>query len=280
MKTNKYSIVLLLFLPFTMLHFGCKKDKDPEAPLMFVTPEDLHVYSEVGDVTSFEVSITSDAGMASFMVESLIDDNKSYTQTEFAETLSGQGSYSKNYEIMSPAAAAGESIVLTFIAIDVDGQKSTRLRRLWVEELPIGPIYLNETTGHILYSKNSTSADSYNLETGAPGFSSLVDSVDRDIEDNSVSDTTNDLSLSWISPAGGKFVRYNGFNYPNATDSLLIDGYNSGTKFNKVDNLAVGDVILTKLGSVPNATYLVLKLTAINDPDSTDQDYYVFNVKN
>ena len=250
-----------------------------EGPLMFVTPDDLHVYSEVGDVTSFEITITSEVGLASVAVESLIDDNKSFTQTEFTATLSGEGSYSYNFEIMSPLGAAGESVVLTFIATDSEGLRATRFKRMWVEEESVGPAYLSETAGHVMYAKYSGSADSYNLEKGLSGFSNFVDSTDRDIEDNALSDTVMTISRSWISPAGGKFVRFNSFNYPNATDTLLVDAYNSGAKLGKIDNLQVGDIILTKVGG-SSGKYLALKLTQISDPDSTHQDFYMFNVKN
>ena len=280
MKSNFLITLGMLVMPLLLIQTSCKKDKDPNKPLVFVAPEPLYVFAKVNDVVSFNITISSEAGLKSFEITSKIDDGKSFTQTEMEVSFSGEGSSTELFEYVAPLAAQGSSVIFTFIAVDVEGQRTTVGRRLWVEEQPVGPIFLNETSGHMMYSKNSSNADSYNLETGMAVFSTLNDSTERDIEDFPLSDTTDMLSLSWVSPAGGKFVKFNGFNYANATDSLLIDGYTSGAKFSKVDNLVVGDIILTKLGGTVTPNYVVIKITQINDPDSTNLDYYMFNVKN
>ena len=87
------------------------------------------------------------------------------------------------------------------------------------------------------------------------------------------------MSLSWISPAGGRFVRFNTYDYANATDSSIVDAYNAGLDLPKVDNIQNGDIILTKLGSTSSTDYAAILITGVYDPDSTNLDYYLFNIK-
>jgi len=183
------------------------------------------------------------------------------------------------FEYVVSTDLEGKSVIFTFTARDDGGAITKSVNRVIVAANQIGPILLTETTGHKMHSKNSQNTDAYNIETGTAEFSTLSDSTDRDMEDNPASDTVSTLSLSWISPAGGQFVKFNTFDYPNATDSSLRDAYDAGIALSKVDNIQAGDIILTKLGDTTGSSYATIQVTSINDPDSTNLDFYLFNIK-
>ncbi|MBK9673239.1 MAG: hypothetical protein IPO70_13640, partial [Bacteroidetes bacterium] len=168
-------------------------------------------------------------------------------------------------------------VVFTFNAIDVDGNRGTDLKQLLVQADTA--VLLSETTGHQIFSAKSLNhKDAYNLETNAVVWSQLADSTDQDIKDF-IADTTDALSFSWVSPAHGKFVRFNGFDYPNATDVTAENAYTSGAKLDIIDNLQINDIIIVKLGSVSAEKYVVIKITAIADAPGREFDTYTFSIK-
>jgi len=281
MKTKYYGFALLLLIPFLSVQIGCKKDKDPAKPLIFVTPDALQLFAEVGKVISFDISISSEAGLSSFMVESKIYNGTSFTVTEFETSISGSGTYNKLYEIMAPQAAGGSSVIYTFTATDVDGQQSTSLKRVWVTATSTP---LVETSGHVMYNSNSQNANAYNVKIGLPVISQFsTDSLELDIQDFPVDSSTTVLSRSWISPAGGKFVRFNSFDYANATDSSAAQAFNTGIPLPQVNNLAELDIILLQLADTAQSAapqIAVIQITGINNVDTTTSlDSYIFNIK-
>jgi len=277
MKSASQFSLLILACFCSLLLTMCKKDRND--PIIDVTPAGLYLSGTINYVVTFTIEVAGDYELRSFTITSQIDDGLSIAITEVDQSLS-VSTYSTNFQYIPPSATAGKSVIFTFTATDSNDGSTSAVKRLLVAALPVvGPELLTETSGHIMNSKNSQSADAYDLQAGTAQFSSLTDTTVRDIEDYPLSDTTDVLSLSWISPAGGDFVKFNSFDYANATDSSLIDAFNAGAKLNKVDNLASGDIVLTKIGSTTTDEYMVILLTSISDQDSTDQDFYVFSVK-
>lgn len=90
----------------------------------------------------------------------------------------------------------------------------------------------------------------------------------------------NTLSRKWISPAKLKFVKFNGFNYANATLTIIKNAYNSGLQDQYVSYLNDGDIIITKLGNpLIDTGFVAIKIINIIDADSTINDKYIFNIK-
>jgi hypothetical protein len=280
MKVKYFPIALMLMVMVVPSQIGCKKDTAPSAPLIFIDPADLYVYAEVSDVVSFNITVSSEAGLTSFRVESKLDDGQSFTQTDYEEVLANVSSYNKLYEMLVPQSVAGESLILTFTATDANGQQTTALKRLWVQELPVGPVFLDETAGHVMYNSNSQHPNAYNIELGLPVISAFsTDSTERDIQDYPLDTSTTILSRTWISPAGGMFVKFNSFDYANATDSSAAQAFHAGIPLPQVDNLQELDIILLQLeDSIPQIA--IIQIMGINNIDTTtSQDSYVFNIK-
>ena len=187
--------------------------------------------------------------------------------------------FSMVYEYKIPAAAAGKSIIFSYNAIDADGNKGADLKRLIVAADTA--IILTETSGHVMYSgKSLNHQDAFDLETNTVKWSQLpgVDTTALDIKDFPT-DTTAALAKSWVSPAHGKFVRANGFDYANATDVNMINAYTSSTKLEIMDNIQINDILITKLGSVGADKYAIIRITGITDASGKESDSYLFSIK-
>ncbi|HRH38784.1 MAG TPA: hypothetical protein PK760_10590, partial [Flavobacteriales bacterium] len=184
-----------------------------------------------------------------------------------------------NWEFLIPHAAEAYNELYTFTVFDVEGEKMSTIRTLYVS---LGETLLSESSGHVFYSVNSTThpEGAFDLEQRVPVLITS-DSTLRDIQDKPVNGTDTNISRSWISPADGRLFRFNSFDYANATDITLRSAFNSGIPLQQVDNIQVGDIIITRLGSLPANTshYAALRITAIDDAAGADEDRYTFNMK-
>jgi hypothetical protein len=270
-KTLLFSLSVILISAMT---FSCKKDK-ASAPIVSVSPSSLYYYGNVGDLITFKISVSSESSLSKVIIMSTKDNQTPSLALDTAISTKGT---TFNYYYRLPADLAGKSIIFDFKAEDSNGKTGGTAKRVFVNPIPVSPVVLlTETSGHRIYSNLSTGADAYNLETNGAEFSIVADTASRDIQDFSGSATT--LSKSWKSPAGGKFVVFNGYDYANATDSSSIAAYTTGVKQSVLYNLAVGDIIITKLGSVSTNKYAVIRITDIIDVVGKDSDYYEFNIK-
>jgi len=276
-KSYKYFFPLVILAISVLGFVSCKKDKDP--PVIIITPSQLHIVGNVNDVVAFKIEVKSNVRLSKFVIKSQPENT---TPILLLDTSITSKSSTFNYYFKLPANLAGKSTNISFLAEDQNGLTSENFRVVFVNAPPaITPKALTETAGHRMYRFRSTGFDAYNLETNAGVFSLIADSTARDIQD--LSDTTNTtLSRNWQSPAKGNFILYTGgtgFDYANATDSTTIGAYNAGLKTSLLFNLQVGDVIITKLGSVSTNKYVVLRLTNILDDVGKNNDYYEFSIK-
>lgn len=77
-------------------------------------------------------------------------------------------------------------------------------------------------------------------------------------------------------------VRFNGFDYANATNVSVRNAFNSGVPVEELTSVAVNDIIIVKLGSLPAnvSHYAAVRVTDILDEaGSADNDRYTFNMK-
>jgi hypothetical protein len=267
----KFKFLIGSLICLTMvLSSSCKRDKD-SVPHVTVTPTPLYIYGNIGDLVTFNITVDSDKRLSKFYISQQPDNQVPVTVLDTAITAKG---VSFSYYYRMPANMAGKSIIFEFRAEDEDGNVGKQVRRVFVSTPPT--ITLVETTGHRMYSNLSANPDAYNLESGVSEFSTSDSSL-LDIQDNSGTDTT--LSKTWISPAGGKFVSANGFDYANATDATEINAYNGGVQNIQITNLTVGDIIITKMGSLTTDKYAVIRITAVIDLPGKNNDYYEFSIK-
>ncbi|MDF2448510.1 MAG: hypothetical protein K0R26_1014 [Bacteroidota bacterium] len=268
-------LILGISTIFASLIVSCKKDKET-APIVSVAPTPLYIYGNVGDLVTFRIDVSTSVSLSKFTIKGQADNEPAVVLLDTA--ISSKGT-SFNYYYRLPAVLAGKSIVLEFRAEDSNGMFGQVAKRVFVNAVAaVVPIPLTESSGHRMYSNLSlTNQDAYNLETKNAENSLTADTASRDIQDMSATSST--LSLNWKSPAGGKFVVFNSFDYANATDSSTISAYSSGVKYSILYNLQLNDIIITKLGSVSTNKYVVMRITDIVDGPGKDGDYYEFTIK-
>jgi len=260
---------LLLFFIFILSFTTCKKD-EADSLLLFITPPELHLTGNSNQIISFVIDASSESRLERVYVN--YKDLRSSTKTIF-DTLLLSKTFSYVFEYKIPSFSDSSNIItLTFTAIDNDGNLLQSAREIRVS----GTKYLLETAGHTLFSATSGKQDAYNLESLVALYSETADSVNQHIKDASLDSINgNTLSRKWISPSNAKFVLFNGFDYANATYSLLSNAYEAGVKQDFVDNIKEQDIILSKIGT----NYIAIRIMNVYDLDSTTNDRYIFNIK-
>lgn len=267
---------ILIAITFALAFASCKRGND--IPVLTVSPGTPVIAVTSGNVIAFRITGTSDKSSLSRLLITSKRDND-FTQTVIDTALSGSA-FSMDWEFLAPHATAAYSNKITFELFEEDGDKMSTRRTLSVT---LGAILLTETTGHQFYSRNSATQgeSAFDLEERVPVLYT-VDSARRDIQDNPASSSDTQLSRSWVSPAGGRMVRFNGFDYANATNVSVRNAFNSGVPAEELNNIAVNDIIIVRLGSLPAnvSHYALIRITDILDVDGTaDDDRYTFNLK-
>ncbi|HEX8516308.1 MAG TPA: hypothetical protein VF868_08930 [Bacteroidia bacterium] len=254
-----------------ILASSCKKDKD-SIPHVSVTPTPLYIYGNAGALGTFGISVSSDVRLSKFYVIQQPDNQVAVTVLDTSITTKGT---SFIYYYRMPAIHAGKTVIFEFRAEDENGNVGKQLKRVIIAN-PVAAT-LTETTGHRMYPYLSTNPDAYNLETTLSQFSTQ-DSTLRDIQDGTLAGDTT-LSGTWTSPAGGSFIENNGYDYANATDVSMVNSYNGGVQLAFISNITVGDIFITKLGSLTTNKYAVIRITSVVDLPGRNNDYYEFSIK-
>ena len=272
----RYLRLSLLLVALAILANSCKKENN--IPVIKVNPYGPDIDIASGQVMTFTITGTTDNSTLSRLV---ITSKRGggFTTTLVDSTISGT-SFSWDWEFLVENATEPYSNLLTFHLQDANGANMETQRTLYVT---LGATVLTETSGHQFYSRNSAShpESAFDLEERLPVLYT-ADSSRRDLQDAPVDGITTELSRKWISPAGGQLVRFNSFDYANASDQSLRNAFNAGIPLEEVQDLAVGDIILTKLGSLPANTsfYAAIRIVDIYDEGGTaENDRYSFNMK-
>ena len=252
---------LLLIIAFV----GCTTK---ESLYMDVTPKDFQLQQNPFDTIYFKVFITSPTPVSRFIAK--INKTNATKKTVLDTVLNSKKC---NFEILYGVPLYYDTTQLTaeFIAQNVDGDEFNVLKSIQV--CPKTQI-LKELAGCTFYSLKSSKNSGYNLvknESLKPEFN-LADIID--IKDTSVNET---LSATWFSPKKGRFVRYNEFDYANATNLNVKSAFTSGTKLEMLSQIKTGDIIL--YGNEASTFYCVLKITSVTDQPGSEDDKYEFNLK-
>lgn len=268
----KKSIFLLPVL-IGIFFWGCKKDKETSS-VLFITPADIVLNYPMGKVVTFAVAANAPAGLSNLTIS--YKKLGTFTQTILDSTLSGGQGFSLNYEYKIPTQTTAYTMDIYFNFTDKNGTLLSGARRINVS---VNNDTLTEYSGNVFYSKKSGQEDSYNLINKVAEYSSSTSTSVRDVQNDGTYDSLDSLARSWVSPAGGKFVRFNGYDYAHATFASAVNTYDSGVKVDTIRNLKQGDILFTKVTRNNIASYMVLKLTSIIDLSGASNDTYIFSVK-
>ncbi|MBL0314416.1 MAG: hypothetical protein IPP69_01095 [Flavobacteriales bacterium] len=266
---NKFYQLFAALLVFVFIASCGEKEK--AGPAIYIDPSALVLTSNAGDLLEFTVNAKGgdfnlqqikimqkpEGGVTSTLLDTLV----SGSQTEFF------------YVYQVPAGSP--RILLTFKAIDTDGNEASTLRDLYVES----SVYLTETSGHELYSPFHFGANnafdissSTWLQLDTDPDSALVDLMESDDTDDGV------LSLDITSWSGIRFVRNNAFNYAEATGSSAMNSYQSSIPQQLITDVQVNDILITEYDTIEHK-FAVIKLTGIYDDTDPNLDRYTFSLK-
>lgn len=267
-----HSLFFALGVVAVFLSTSCKKEN--EGPLLQVFPNATQFTRQPGQLMEFSIQAEAKDGLKGLRIT--MNENNTITQTLLDTVLSGTQT---NFTLPFLVPEQGVTqIYFVFTLEDVEGRKVSTPRRLVVE----GAALLQETTGHVVYSihAGSEANRAFNIENGnafqlsADTDSSMIDLLDYDQTDDDV------LARSFTSGNGLEFVRFDadGFDYAAATFASAQSAYGTANKLDIVNNIQVGDKIITKYSTNPDR-FAVIDIIEIFDQDGSADDRYRFNMK-
>ncbi len=265
---NKLSLLILSILG-VLFTVGCEEKKDSDF-LLFIKPESQYLQVNEKERIDFSIECTSSGKITNFRIGEKSSD---YATDYFFDTIPESKDLNFDYTYYVPENAP-EEITLLFHVENETGKEAQLARKLFVSKVDT---LLKETTGHTFYSALSEEADGYNLLEKQPVFTAYADSQDVHIYDASADSLHGDnLSGRWETKTDVKFVKYNDFDYANATNLSIQNAYESGIKKEFAGNIRDNDLIIL---NIQNKALAAIKVIAVFDPDSTHNDRYIFNMK-
>lgn len=265
---------LSLFLSLAIALNGCKKDEIPSKPVVIINPQQVNVFNEVGNIQGFSVEVSSEEAVSKFRIS---QQTVSEGTVILVDTAIGGTNFNYNLEFKITPEYSGQTVHFTFEAIDKNGVSGKAARKLIVDHYSYA---LVETSGHKMYSANSSDFFAYDLEVGTSRGSQESWTL-KDITENDIAKDSLSPRYTWRSPNGARFVKHNGFDYANATNQSVQDAFDSGASSYTIEDLAPGDIIIVKTADnyLSCCPYIVVKIDNIVDNSGVGDDYYLFSIK-
>jgi len=266
MNTRKFLILLITL--FT-INSSCKKEI--EKPYFIVTPEGLRQNADPGDVVTYNITVKSGSRLNKFRI---------YLQPEnqfealYLDSNISTSNFNYRFQYQVTNAFSGKLLELRFNAIDEAGNSVDYIR-----QIQVGDILLSLSTGHTMYSRPNLNSNSFNLIDLQNESSSIADSSTRDLEEFTADTTLQHPARIWFSPAGGKFVKANNFDFGNASVESAKDAFESSIQSDFTDSLWVNDIYIHKITRTSLPQYVVIKIKEIRDSAGIANDYYGFDIK-
>ena len=262
MLVNRVFLILCFFIVFS----SCKKEVPDFINISF-TPTEQYEIRNSGEIIDFSINVSSNIELSELIIVQIV--NNSIIDTMYHEQISGlEKTELYNYTCPDISSLDTSEVKLIFYCSNTNGDINERAK---VFSLVSETAYLTETSGHTMYSSNSTEFNAYNLYEGSPMFNS--DSTSH-ISDNtdSISDV---LSRKWVSMSSLLFSKNNSLDYANVTSNDLENAYNSSLKKEFVENIQSSDIIITLI----NETYIVIRVDQVIDDVGSQNDRYIFSIK-
>ncbi len=263
---------LLFAIGILLISPSCNDDND--FLILDVVPQDIFkVYPIDEPVIYFTRSQSSTENLSRFTI-AVREENEVNRSIVFDTAISGSF-FEYNFGFPRPLDQSRE-YDFEFKVYTVDGKSTTQFRSALIifDSLEVP---LTETTGHRIYPKLTQNPDGFDLINRVAVFTDTALLDTNSVDFFELADTTENLTRIWRSKTNGKFVRFNGFDYPNATLSKLIEAYESGQKLDQMINIQEDDIII--FHSSERAVYAAIKIDEIEIGDSVTNAFYEFNLK-
>jgi hypothetical protein len=265
-KKILYPIIFIL----TIFLLSCEEETEESNLRLNIEPKQDQINKYVSENLTFNISAESNIELKKFTInQKSIDGTIVLKDT----TIEGKSFY-LDYFYEIPLLEDSTEITLIFNLTASNNEEYSMARRFKIlqeEEL------LEEITGNTIHSSLSGGLDAFNFTLKQPMSSDTQPDSLLHIKDNSIENINqNTLSREFISPAGYNFVRFESMNYPQATQAMIQNAYDSGIKLDIIKNIQNEDIIVIGKNNTALAAILI---TQIIDADSTLNDKYLFNYK-
>lgn len=155
------------------------------------------------------------------------------------DTVVNQGSFEYLHKVIHSGFTDSIFYQLSFSCTGSESGES--VKSINIIELPDSSVTPLRNNEYSLYTEPDARENAFSLELKGVRYN-------PPLADNMVSfrDSTSkdSLSLVWVSPKGGEFVRYNNFNFNSATKQAVEQAYLLGSPLNLVSGIQEGDIIL------------------------------------
>jgi hypothetical protein len=265
---------LVILSALSLFAAGCKKDTAPPEGVD-VLPSALVFNAGAGDVQIFTIKGYSSKKISRIKISTKKANN--FSKTELDSTFLGRENFSMTWEYKIENAQADYDLSVIFLLTDEQGNSYTTDRLLKVK---ITDPYLAEFSGIRIYSTWSGLPDALYLKDLSPRNADLTPAKMLDLRDDTTQTGADSLfGKSWISPAGGRFMRFNGFNYAEATEKSLSGAIAAGTFADRIDQIKQGDIILYNRNDDSLKIEAVIRVLGVFDNPGNTNDYYDIAVK-
>jgi len=262
MLVSRVSLILYLLLVFS----SCEKEVADFINISF-TPTEQYEIRNSGEIIPFSIKLSSNNELTELVIIQIV--NNSIIDTMYREQISGlEKTELYNYTCPDITSSDTSEVKLIFYCSNSNGDVNQRAK---VFSVVSETVYLSETTGHTMFSNNSSEFNSYNLITGTAAYNSDTTTHISDNTD-SISDI---LSREWVSMSGLLFSKNNSFDYANATLEGIENTYSTSLKKEFVNQISENDIIITKIEN----NYLIIKIIYVIDGVDSESDRYIFNIK-
>jgi len=246
---------------------SCEKQNEEFLNISFTPTEQYEIRSS-GEIISFSIKVSSNSELSELVIVQIV--NNSIIDTMYHKQISGlEKTEPYIYTCPNISSLDTSDIKLIFSCSNTKGDINERAK---VFSVISEDIFLTETTGLAMYSANNSSEyDAYDLL--------IPKSVPSSDSTAHIYDTTDSLSTTlsrrWETYMGIEFAKSNDFEYALATTQSSQNHYNSLETKAFVDNIEADDIIFTKIEN----NVIVIKVTSVIDEAGSDNDKYLFNIK-
>ncbi|MBN2486137.1 MAG: hypothetical protein JXB34_09205 [Bacteroidales bacterium] len=260
----------LFFFVSLIIAFTACGEKTNDKPIVKIFPENKEIDAFAGEKTVFNIQVFSDFKLTQLIVTQKFSGGQ---ETVIFDTTPGVLNFNMQWAFFAPSEIE-EDLYLYFKAINENGFQTTIGRKLIFKGKR-----LQEFTGLKLNSANSGNPAAFNFST-LQQVAASADSMLRDIQEYQSDTASTALAKKWVSPSNCQFVKFNSFDYSNASGTTARDAYNAGIKLTEIANIEINDIYIVKLLRLaPDDVYTVVKITNIIDAEGKANDFYEFAVK-
>lgn len=254
MKNKVISIITLLTfcLAFTM----CSESEEISDIAMFISPgSDVETTLYSGENALFQIHVVaSHEKIASLKITSFDAQNG---QILCADLKCDGTTFDYDYVYTAPELKREEGeVTLTFTAKDTAGNIVILKRSILLKNQKVTTA---EKTGIVLYSPHSNKPDALNLEAVTLPFN-LADSPTPEKADIYIKMGLDGVKIDWVSNTNRKFLRYNQFNYAEATASSISSVYKNSLLSDNVSDIKANDIIIVGHDDVAEGVFFVTNI--------------------